>query len=72
VPGAFEFANLDDDSVMLQLLSQHDLAQDLQLLLALNLPFGSDGSEFGGIESGVPDRPLSVGASVFMQLAWYF
>ena len=66
------FANLDDNSVMLQLLSQHDLQQDLQLMLALNLPFGSDGSEFGGIESGVPDRPLSVGASVFMQLAWYF
>jgi len=66
------FANLDDDSVMLQLLSQHDLQQDLQLMLALNLPFGSDDSEFGGIESGVPDRPLSVGASVFIQLAWYF
>lgn len=66
------FANLDDHSVMLQLLSQHDLQQDLQLLLALNLPFGSDGSEFSGIDSGVPDRPLSVGASAFMQLGWYF
>ncbi len=66
------FANLDDHSVMLQLLSQHDVQQDLQLLLALNLPFGSDGSEFGGIDSGVPGRPLSVDASAFMQLGWYF
>lgn len=66
------YANLDDDSVMLQLLSQHDLQQDLQLLLALSLPSGSNGSEFGGIDSGVPGRPLSVGASAFMQLAWYF
>ena len=66
------FINLDDDSTMLQLVSQHDMQQDLQLLLALNLPFGSDGSEFGGIDSGVPGRPLSVGASAFLQLAWYF
>jgi len=66
------FVNLDDHSLMLQLLSQHDLQQDLQLLLALNLPFGSDGSEFGGIDSGVTSRPLSVDASAFMQLGWYF
>jgi len=66
------FANLDDDSVMLQLLSQHDLAQNLQLLVAASFPMGDDGSEFGGIDSGVPGRPLSVGASLFMQLGWYF
>ena len=66
------FANLNDHSIMLQLLSQHDLQQDLQLLLALGLPFGSNGSEFGGIDFGVPGRPLSVGASAFMQLGWYF
>jgi hypothetical protein len=66
------FANLDDHSVMLQLLSQHDLQQDLQLLIAANFPSGDQGSEFGGIDSGVPGRPLSTGASAFMQLAWYF
>lgn len=66
------FVNLDDDSMLLQLLSRHDLEQDLQLLLALNLPMGDDGSEFGGIDSEVAGRPLSTGNSLFAQLAWYF
>ena len=66
------FANLDDDSMLLQLFSQHDLQQDLQLLLAINLPHGDDGTEFGGIEAPGSGEPLSVGASLFAQLAWYF
>ena len=66
------FRNLDDDSMLLQLFSRHDLQQDLQLLLALNLPEGEEGSEFGGIDSPIDDRPLAIGASVFAQLAWYF
>ena len=57
---------------MLQLFSQHDLQQDLALLLALNLPNGDDGSEFGGIDSAVPGRTLALGTSLFAQLAWYF
>ncbi|TNF90045.1 MAG: hypothetical protein EP300_04070 [Gammaproteobacteria bacterium] len=66
------FRNLDDESSLLQVFSQHDLQQDLQLLIALNLPHGDDGSEFGGIDSAVPDRPLSIDESLFLQLAWYF
>ena len=66
------FANLNDDSFLLQLFSQHDLAQDVQLLIAVNLPRGDDGSEFGGPDSTVADRPLAVDASLFAQLAWYF
>ena len=66
------FRNLNDDSMLLQLFSRHDLQQDLQLLLALNLPYGEEGSEFGGIDSAIEDRPLAIGASVFAQLAWYF
>ena len=66
------FRNLDDDSMLLQILSQHDLEQDLQLWLSLNLPSGDDGSEFGGIDSTTPERPLAVDASLFAQLAWYF
>ena len=57
---------------MLQLLSQHDLQQDLSLLLALNLPNGDDGSEFGGIDSAVEGKTLGVDTSLFAQLAWYF
>ena len=66
------FKNLDDHSMLLQIISHHDLQQDLQLLVGTNLPSGSDGSEFGGIDSGVPDRPLAVGTSVFAEIAWYF
>jgi len=66
------FGNLDDNSTLLQVSSSHDLQQDLQLLLALNLPYGDDGSEFGGIDSGVSGQPVSVGASIFAQLGWYF
>ena len=64
--------NLDDESLLLQLFSRHDLQQDLQLLVALNLPHGDDGSEFGGVDSAVPGRPLAVDESLFAQLAWYF
>ncbi len=66
------FQNLDDGSLLLQIFSQHDLKQDLQLLIAVNLPRGERGSEFGGIDSTTPGRPLSSGESLFMQLAWYF
>jgi hypothetical protein len=66
------FNNLNDDSRLLQVYSRHDLAQNSQLLLALNLPSGSDGSEFGGIDSGVEGQPLANGNSLFAQLAWYF
>ena len=66
------FVNLDDDSLLLQLVSRHDLAEDYQLLLAMNLPSGSEGSEYGDIDSAVEDRPLSTGVSLFAQLAAYF
>jgi len=66
------FQNLDDESLLLQVFSQHDLQQDLQLLVALNLPRGDDGSEYGGIDSGIAGRPLAIDESLFMQLAWYF
>jgi len=66
------FKNLDDESRLLQIFSRHDLQQDLQLLVALNLPHGDDGSEFGGIDSALAGRPLAVDESLLMQLAWYF
>jgi hypothetical protein len=66
------FRNLDDDSLLLQLFSRHDLQQDLQLRLALNLPDGEEGSEFGGIDSTINNKPLAIGTSIFAQLGWYF
>jgi hypothetical protein len=64
--------NLVDPSALLQLVARYDWRQDLQLIAALNLPVGRDGSEYGGIESPVEERYLSTDASLFFQLAWYF
>jgi hypothetical protein len=66
------FTNLDDPSALLQLVAQFDIAQDLQLLAAANMPIGAPGTEYGGIDSGIDGLYLSVGASLFLQLAWYF
>jgi hypothetical protein len=70
------FTNLSDHSGLIQLLSQHDLQQDLQLIVALNVPMGAKGTEFGGIPIFNPmtfnQSYLESEYSVFAQLAWYF
>lgn len=64
--------NAGDPSALLQLVTNYSLSDNMTLLGSLNLPIGSNGSEFGGIETAVPDRYLSVDAGVFAQIAWYF
>jgi hypothetical protein len=44
----------------------------MALLGSLNFALGSNGSEFGGIESGIPGRYFSTDAGVFAQWAGYF
>jgi len=66
------FVNLGDPSALAQVVVDFDLRQDLQLLAALNLPVGPDGSEYGGIETPMDGRYLSTGAGLFIQLAAYF
>ncbi len=66
------FANLDDPSALLQVIAQHSLGDNLTLLGAVNLSIGPDGSEYGGIETGLPNQFLSRSAGLFAQLAWYF
>ena len=66
------FANLQDPSGLLQLVSSYSLADDMTLLASIALPAGPGGSEFGGPESGVDARYLSRGASIFLQFAWYY
>lgn len=66
------FANLGDPSAFLQVITQNDLTQNLTFLGSINIPIGANGSEFGGIETGTPDRYLSTDLSVFVQVAWYF
>jgi hypothetical protein len=66
------FVNLSDGSALLQLVTQNDLKENFVLLGALNVPVGPDGTEFGGIATGVPGQYLSSDLSLFVQLAWYF
>jgi hypothetical protein len=66
------FVNLEDPSALAQFVAQYDWKQDLQVLAALNVPIGPDGSEYGGIEAPVDGLYFSTGPGVFAQLAWYF
>jgi hypothetical protein len=65
-------ANVDDPSALLQFVTQYSLGDNMTFLGSLNLPLGSNGTEFGGPESGIPNRYLSFDLGVFAQLAWYF
>jgi hypothetical protein len=64
--------NVEDISSLFQLITQYSLGDNMVLLGSLNIPLGSDGTEFGGIESGLPDLYLSRDAGVFVQFALYF
>lgn len=66
------FVNLADPSALVQVVVVADLAQNSALTASLDVPIGPDGSEFGGIDSGVPGRTLASGPRLFVQLAWYF
>jgi len=66
------FVNVADPSALLQVVTSYSLSDNMTFLGSINVPIGPDGSEFGGIESGSPDRYLSRGAGLFAQLAWYF
>ncbi len=66
------FINLQDPSALAQLVFQNDLHENLQLWSAVNIPVGSDGTEFGGAASGIPELYLSAGPSVSVQLVWYW
>jgi hypothetical protein len=66
------FINLTDPSALAQLVLSYDWQQDIQLIVALGVPIGPNGSEYGGIDSEQSGLYLSTGASLFAQLAWYF
>ena len=66
------FINLVDPSALAQLTLSYDWKQDIQLLAALNIPIGPNGSEYGGIDAVESGMYLSTGLSLFTQLAWYF
>ncbi|MEH6583980.1 MAG: hypothetical protein V7754_18745 [Halioglobus sp.] len=66
------FVNLGDGSGLAQFVGQYDFKQNWQALLAINLPFGSSGTEFGGLDTGVEDKQFSSGPGLFAQIALYF
>lgn len=66
------FINLTDPSALAQVVLSYNWKQDIQVLGALNIPLGSSGSEFGGVEALQPGLYVSTGTSLFAQLAWYF
>jgi hypothetical protein len=65
-------SNVNDPSALLQLVTQYSLSDNMTFLGSLNVPIGANGTEFGGPESDVPGRYLSMDAGVFAQFAWYF
>ena len=64
--------NVEDPSALFQLVSNYSLGDNLALLASLSVPVGASGSEFGGIESPIQGRYLSIDSGVFLQLAGYF
>jgi hypothetical protein len=66
------FANLEDGSALLQVVSRNNLSQNVEFLGALNVPLGPSGSEFGGIGSEMAGLYFSTDLSFFAQVAWYF
>ena len=66
------FLNLEDGSGLAQVVGQYDFKQNWQMLMALNLPFGGRGTEFGGLDTGIPGKQFSTGPGLFAQLAYYF
>lgn len=65
-------ANADDPSALLQLVTRYSLSDNATFLGSVNLPLGSNDTEFGGPATGVPNRYLSFDYGVFAQFAWYF
>ena len=66
------FANIEDKSALLQIVTRNNLSEEIEFIGALNIPLGPDGSEYGGIALDSTGLFLSTDASLFAQLAWYF
>ncbi len=66
------FVNLADPSALLQVLFQNDLRENLILVSSISLPIGADGTEYGGLDTEIPNLYLSSGPSLVVQLGWYW
>ena len=67
------FVNLSDGSSLLQFIGTYSLSQNFDLLAGFNLPFGKDGTEYGGLTTNSEQGKLLAPAdTLFARLAWYF
>ena len=66
------FANLDDGSALFRLVTRNSLGDDAEFLGAVSVPIGPAGSEFGGLQSGLPGVYLATSLSLFAQFSFYF
>jgi hypothetical protein len=64
--------NLDDGSKFLQIRGVYDWRQDTQLMVGIDLPSGSRGSEYGGVAESTTNTFLSPGRSLYLRGARYF
>ncbi len=62
--------NLHDNSGLFQIRGIYDLAEDLQLIAWLDVPYGEKGSEFGGIP--IDDKYIAPGQRAYLRLTYYF
>lgn len=66
------FHSISDGSSLFQLQSQYDLSQNIQLLIAFNIPAGSAGTEFAGIATDIDNLSLAFDYRLYAQIGWYF
>ncbi len=65
-------ANLHDSSGIFQIRGIYDWTENLQLIAWLDLPYGNDGTEFGGIPLPESGGNLAPGRRVYLRLSYYF
>ena len=65
-------ANLHDSSGIFQIRGIYDWTENLQLIGWLDLPYGDNGTEFGGIPISENGGNLGPGQRVYLRLSYYF
>ena len=58
------FANIEDPSALLQIVTRNNLGENMEFIGALNIPLGPDGSEYGGIVDRL--KPVRAAGLVFL------
>lgn len=65
-------SNLHDSSGIFQIRGIYDWMENLQLIGWLDVPYGDEGTEFGGILIGDSGGNLAPGQRVYLRLIYYF